>query len=90
MQDLITGLSSSEAQRIRAEVGPNATPDVAIHPVRLVLSKFLAPVSVLLEIAIVLHRSANMSRDRSSEHFSYSIPRSASFTRAGLRQRSRP
>jgi H+-transporting ATPase len=57
MQDLITGLSSSEAQRIRAEVGPNATPDVAIHPVRLVLSKFLAPVSVLLEIAIVLQLS---------------------------------
>ena len=57
MQDLITGLSSAEAQRIRAEVGPNATPDVAIHPVRLVLSKFLAPVSVLLEIAIALQLS---------------------------------
>jgi len=57
MQDLITGLSSAEAQRIRAEVGPNATLDVAIHPVRLVLSKFLAPVSILLEIAIVLQLS---------------------------------
>jgi H+-transporting ATPase len=57
MQDLITGLSSTEAQRIRAKVGPNATPDVAIHPVRLVLSKFLAPVSILLEIAIVLQLS---------------------------------
>ena len=54
MQDLITGLSGAEARRIRAEVGPNATPDVAIHPLRLVLSKFLAPVSILLEIAIVL------------------------------------
>ena len=54
MENLITGLSSAEAQRIRAKVGPNATPDVAIHPVRLVLGKFLAPVSVLLEIAIVL------------------------------------
>lgn len=54
MENLITGLSSAEAQCIRARVGPNATPDVAIHPVRLVLSKFLAPVSVLLEIAIVL------------------------------------
>ncbi len=54
MENLTTGLSSAEAQRIRAQVGPNATPDVAIHPVRLVLSKFLAPVSVLLEIAIVL------------------------------------
>ncbi len=57
MQDLITGLSGAEARRIRAEVGPNATPDVAIHPVRLVLSKFLAPVSILLEIAIVLQLS---------------------------------
>src|ERR1700689_3536259 len=57
MQDLITGLSSAEARRIRAEVGPNATPDVAIYPVRLVLSKFLAPVSILLEIAIVLQLS---------------------------------
>jgi len=54
MENLTTGLSSAEAQRIRAQVGPNATPDVAIHPVRLVLGKFLAPVSVLLEIAIVL------------------------------------
>jgi H+-transporting ATPase len=57
MENLITGLSSAEARRIRAEIGPNATPDVAIHPVRLVLSKFLAPVSVLLEIAIVLQLS---------------------------------
>src|ERR1039458_9187658 len=54
MENLTTGLSSAEAQRIRAQVGPNATPDVAIHPVRLVLGKFLAPVSILLEIAIVL------------------------------------
>jgi H+-transporting ATPase len=51
---LIKGLSSAEAGRILAEVGPNATPDVAVHSLRLVLSKFLAPVSVLLEIAIVL------------------------------------
>lgn len=57
MQDLITGLSGAEARRIRAEVGPNATPDVAIHPVRPVLSKFLAPVSILLEIAVVLQLS---------------------------------
>ena len=54
MKNSIVGLSSAEVQRIRAQVGPNATPDVAIHPVRLVLGKFLAPVSVLLEIAIVL------------------------------------
>ena len=50
----IKGLSSAEAQAILGRVGPNATPDVAVHPLRLVLSKFLAPVSVLLEIAVVL------------------------------------
>ena len=54
MENLTTGLSSAEVLRIRAEVGSNTTPDVAIHPVRLVLGKFLAPVSILLEIAIVL------------------------------------
>jgi hypothetical protein len=38
-----------EAPRILAQVGPNATSDVAIHPLRLVLSKFLSPVSVCLK-----------------------------------------
>ncbi len=54
MENSIVGLSSAKAQRIRAQVGPNATPDVAIHPIRLALGKFLTPVSVLLEIAIIL------------------------------------
>jgi H+-transporting ATPase len=44
MENLIKGLSSAEARRILVQVSPNATPDVAIHPLRLVLSKFLAPV----------------------------------------------
>ncbi|MCK9920077.1 HAD-IC family P-type ATPase [Microbacteriaceae bacterium K1510] len=48
------GLTSSEAQRRLAEVGPNATPDAAVHPLRLILSKFIAPVPCLLEAAIVL------------------------------------
>src|ERR1700739_1501540 len=54
MEKPFKGLTSAEAQRILCQVGPNATPDVAVHPLRLVLGKFLAPVSVLLEIAIVL------------------------------------
>jgi H+-transporting ATPase len=54
MENSIKGLSNAEARRILAQVGPNATPDVAIHPLRLVLGKFLAPISILLEIAIVL------------------------------------
>ncbi len=48
------GLSSAEARRRLAEFGPNATPDPAVHPVRLVLGKFVAPVPCLLEAAIVL------------------------------------
>src|SRR5664279_3744028 len=54
MDNRTGGLSSTEAHRLLGQVGPNATPDVAVHPLRLVLSKFLAPVSVLLEVAIVL------------------------------------
>jgi H+-transporting ATPase len=54
MENPTKGLSSAEARRLLGQVGPNATPDVAVHPLRLVLSKFLAPVSVLLEIAIAL------------------------------------
>jgi len=54
MEILNNGLSSAEARRRLDEFGPNATPDVSVHPLRLIASKFLAPVSVLLEIAIVL------------------------------------
>jgi H+-transporting ATPase len=36
------------------QFGPNVTPDATVRPVRLVLSKFLAPVPCLLEAAIVL------------------------------------
>jgi H+-transporting ATPase len=54
METLITGLSSTEARGRLGQFGPNATPDVTTHPLRLILGKFLAPVSVLLEIAIVL------------------------------------
>ena len=48
------GLTSDEARHRLSQFGPNATPDVAVHPLRLVASKFLAPVSILLEVAIVL------------------------------------
>jgi H+-transporting ATPase len=54
MEKPLKGLTSAEAHRVLSQVGPNATPDVAIHPLRLVLGKFLAPVSILLEVAIVL------------------------------------
>jgi H+-transporting ATPase len=48
------GLTSDEARIRLIQYGPNATPDVKLHPLRLMLGKFLAPVSVLLEAAIVL------------------------------------
>lgn len=54
IENLLKGLSNAEARRVLDQTGPNATPDIAVHPVRLVLSKFRAPVSVLLEIAIAL------------------------------------
>lgn len=48
------GLTGDEARRRLRQAGPNATPDVTPHPLRLVLGKLLSPVSVLLEVAIIL------------------------------------
>jgi H+-transporting ATPase len=48
------GLSNAEARRRLVEFGLNATPDTDIHPLRLALGKFVAPVPCLLEAAIVL------------------------------------
>jgi H+-transporting ATPase len=52
-QDL-PGLSTAEANRLLAELGPNATPAVAIHPLRALFDKLVAPVPLLLEAAVVL------------------------------------
>ena len=54
MENRPKGLTSDEARRRLSQFGPNATPDVTPHPLRLVLSKFWAPVSALLEVAIIL------------------------------------
>ena len=48
------GLSSAEARCRLAEYGANATPDASAHPLRLILSNFVAPVPCLLEAAIAL------------------------------------
>jgi H+-transporting ATPase len=48
------GLTGDEARRRLGQFGSNTTPDVTGHPLRSVLGKFLAPVSVLLEVAIIL------------------------------------
>jgi len=49
-----SGLSSEEARRRLEKVGPNAMPDTALHPLRMALGKFWAPVPWMLEAAIVL------------------------------------
>jgi H+-transporting ATPase len=51
------GLSSEEARRRLALVGPNALADVAEHPFRRALRKLWAPVPWMLEAAIVLQIS---------------------------------
>lgn len=48
------GLTEIEAHDRLASIGPNTTPEPEVHPVRLVLSKFIAPVPCLLEAAIAL------------------------------------
>ena len=49
-----TGLSSMEASRRLERSGPNAVADTALHPFRMALDKFWAPVPWMLEAAIVL------------------------------------
>jgi len=49
-----SGLSSEQARRALHELGPNAMPDTAEHPLRRALEKFWAPVPWMLEAAIVL------------------------------------
>src|SRR5271154_1811517 len=48
------GLTSNEARLRLKKFGPNAMPDTALHPTRMALEKFWAPVPWMLEAAIVL------------------------------------
>ncbi len=52
--DLPTGLTSDEARRRLEKFGPNAMPDTALHPLRMAIEKFWAPVPWMLEAAIIL------------------------------------
>lgn len=49
-----SGLTSQEAQRRLKTLGPNAMPDTSVHPLRMAVEKFWAPVPWMLEAAIVL------------------------------------
>jgi H+-transporting ATPase len=48
------GLTSDEVRRRFDKFGPNAMPDTSLHPLRMALEKFWAPVPWMLEAAIVL------------------------------------
>jgi len=49
-----SGLTDEEARSRLAKFGPNAMPDTALHPLRMALEKFWAPVPWMLEAAVVL------------------------------------
>jgi H+-transporting ATPase len=51
---LASGLSSREALERLNKVGPNAMPDMGLHPLRRALDKFWAPVPWMLEGSVVL------------------------------------
>jgi H+-transporting ATPase len=51
---LRNGLTSDEARRRLEKFGPNAMPDTALHPLRMALEKFWAPIPWMLEAAIAL------------------------------------
>ena len=51
---LQSGLTSIEARGRLQTLGPNAMPDTSVHPLRMALEKFWAPVPWMLEAAIVL------------------------------------
>ncbi len=52
--ELSGGLASDEARHRLEKFGPNAMPDTSVHPLRMALEKFWAPVPWMLEAAIVL------------------------------------
>jgi H+-transporting ATPase len=52
--NLPSGLASDEARRRLEKFGPNAMPDTSVHPFRMALEKFWAPVPWMLEAAILL------------------------------------
>jgi H+-transporting ATPase len=49
-----SGLTNEEAQRRLKTLGPNTMPDTSVHPLRMAVEKFWAPVPWMLETAIVL------------------------------------
>jgi H+-transporting ATPase len=52
--DLPPGLSSDDAESRLKKFGPNSMPDTSMHPLRMAVDKFWAPVPWMLEAAILL------------------------------------
>jgi H+-transporting ATPase len=52
--DLQSGLTTIEARRRLDKFGANAMPDTSMHPLRMAIEKFWAPVPWMLEAAIIL------------------------------------
>src|ERR1700683_4838288 len=52
--DLPGGLTGDVARCRLVKFGPNAMPDTALHPLRMALEKFWAPIPWMLEAAVVL------------------------------------
>ena len=46
------GLTSDEARRQLEKCGPNVMPDTSVHPLRMALEKFWAPVPWMLELVL--------------------------------------
>ena len=51
---LQNGLTTSEANQRLEKIGANAMPDTSMHPLRMAIEKFWAPVPWMLEAAIIL------------------------------------
>jgi H+-transporting ATPase len=51
---LQSGLTENEAHRRLEKFGANAMPDTSVHPLRMALEKFWAPVPWMLEAAVIL------------------------------------
>ena len=51
---LQSGLTADEAHRRLEKFGANAMPDTSVHPLRMAIEKFWAPVPWMLEAAIIL------------------------------------
>lgn len=58
---LQSGLTSEEVQQRLKALGPNTTPDTSVHPLRMAVEKFWAPVPWMLEAAIVLELALGKS-----------------------------